>query len=73
MRIAGTVSGYSVLMASIIVLFYWMCLESGSSSLQKRTDVTTVIETRSRISEQYPSANDLRQDDEVGVQTTRFA
>jgi hypothetical protein len=55
-----------LLMGSITAFFYLVYLESGSSSPQKKPGVATVIETRSSIREQYPSVNDLRQNDAVG-------
>ena len=62
----GTVSAFAVLMAGITALFDLIYLEPGSFSPQKKPGVATGIETRSSISEQYPSANGLRQNDEVG-------
>ncbi len=66
MRIVGIVSAFAVLIASITALFYVAYLEPGSSSPQKRTGVAIFIESRSSIPKQYPSVNDLRQNDEVG-------
>ena len=65
MRTVGSVSAFAVLMASITALCYLMYFEPGSSSSQKKPGVATVIETRSSIPEQYPSVNDLRQNDGV--------
>ena len=61
MRIVGTVAAFAVLMAAITALL--MYLEPGSSSPQKRPGIATVIEMRSSIPEQYPSVNDLCQND----------
>jgi DNA-directed RNA polymerase len=46
---------------SITTLFYLVYIEPGPTSRQKRQEDATVIETRSSIPEQYPTANDLRQ------------
>ncbi len=62
MRIVGRVSSFAVLTASLTALFYLVYFEPGPSSRQKKQDAANVIETRSSIPEQYPSANDLHQD-----------
>ena len=49
-------------MASLTALFCLVYFEPGPSSRQKKQDVANVVETRSSIPEQYPSANDLHQD-----------
>jgi hypothetical protein len=66
MRIVKTVSAFAVLMASLTALLYLIYFEPGSSSPQKRPGVATVIETQSSIPDQYPSVNDLRQNDAMG-------
>jgi hypothetical protein len=60
-RIAGCASVLTAVTVSITTLFYLVYIEPGPTSRQKREEDATVIETRSSIPEQYPTANDLRQ------------
>ena len=65
MRIVGFASVLTAVTVSITTLFYLVYFEPGPSSRRKKQEPATVIETRSIIPEQYPTANDLRQDDGV--------
>ena len=65
MRIVRCASVLIAVTVSITTLFYLVYFEPGPSSRQKKQETATVIETRSIIPEQYPTANDLRQDDGV--------
>jgi hypothetical protein len=60
-RIVGCTSVLTAVTVSITTLFYLVYFERGPSSRQKEQGPATVIETRSFIPEQYPTANDLRQ------------
>jgi hypothetical protein len=64
-RIVGCASGLTAVTVSMTALFYLVYFEPGPSSREKKQETATVIEARSGIPEQYPTANDLRQDDEV--------
>jgi hypothetical protein len=61
MRTVKTVSAFVLFITGITALLYFFYFESGSSSPQKRPGVAAVIETRSTNADQYPSVNDLRQ------------
>jgi hypothetical protein len=50
---------------SITTLFYLVYFEPGPFSRQNKQQTSAVIGRRSIIPEQYPTASDLRQDDEV--------
>ena len=63
MRIVGCASLLIAVTVGITTLLVYF--EPGPSSRQKKQGTATVIETRSIIPEQYPTANDLRQDDGV--------
>jgi hypothetical protein len=65
MRIVACASVLSAVTVSITALFYLVYFGPGRSSREKERATATVIETRSIIPEQYPTANDLRQDDGV--------
>jgi hypothetical protein len=67
MRIVKTVTALAVFLAGVPALLYFVYFEPGSSSLQERPGVAAV-ETRSNIHDQYPSVNDLRQNDGSGLQ-----
>jgi hypothetical protein len=56
-RIVGSASVLTVLTASVAALLYLVYFESGPSSRQKKQETSTVVETRSSIPEQDPSAN----------------
>jgi hypothetical protein len=64
-RIVGCASVLTAVTVSITTLFYLVYFEPGPSSREKKQETATVIEARSGIPEQYPTANDLRQDDGV--------
>jgi hypothetical protein len=66
MRMFESVSIFAILMASMTALCYTAYLGPGSSSLQKKPGVATVIESRSSILQQYPSLNNLWQKDGLG-------
>jgi hypothetical protein len=65
MRMVGIASVLCAVTVSITTLFYLVYIGPGRSSGEKERETATVIETRSIIPEQYPTANDLRQDDGV--------
>jgi hypothetical protein len=64
-RIVGYASVLTAVTVSITTLFYLVYFEPSPSSRQIKKETATVVETRSIIPEQYPTANDLRQDDGV--------
>ncbi len=66
MRILGILSISAVLIVGITILFYLIYLEPASSSPHENAGLRTVVEMRPDILEQYPSVNDLRQNDCVG-------
>jgi hypothetical protein len=62
-RIVGCASILTAMAISITTLFYLVYFEPGPLSRQQKQETSAVIKGRSIIPEQYPNANDLRQDD----------